>query len=94
MVQIENSSNQKFDKSYDIMSLRKPYKGKKPTALFISKYPILSKKGNQEVYSYILSIEEKKKVDLLHFFLNKEEGKHARSKKYDITYITRTFACG
>ena len=44
---------QKFDKSYDIMSLRKPYKGKKPTALFISKYPILSKKGNQEVYRII-----------------------------------------
>jgi len=45
---------QKFDKSYDIMSLRKPYKGAigtfKPTALFISKYPILNKKGTQEVY--------------------------------------------
>ena len=44
---------QKFDKSYDIMSLRKPYKGKKPTALFISKYPILSKRVNQEVYRII-----------------------------------------
>ena len=44
---------QKFDKSFDIMSLRKPYKGKKPTALFISKYPIFSKKGNQEVYRMI-----------------------------------------
>ena len=45
---------QKFDKSYDIMSLRKPYKGTigtfKPTALFISKYPIFNKKGTQEVY--------------------------------------------
>ena len=45
---------QKFDKSYDIMSLRKPYKGAigtfKPTALFISKYPILNKRGTQEVY--------------------------------------------
>lgn len=44
---------QKFDKSFDIMSLRKPYKGKKPTALFITKYPIFSKKGNQEVYRII-----------------------------------------
>ena len=35
---------QKFDKSYDIMSLRKPYKGKKPTALFISKYSIITKR--------------------------------------------------
>ena len=35
------------------MSLRKPYKGKKPTALFISKYPIFSKRGNQEVYRMI-----------------------------------------
>ena len=41
---------QKYDKGYDIMSLRKPYKGKKPTALFISKYPIITKKNNQEVY--------------------------------------------
>lgn len=44
----------KFDKSYDIMSLRKPYKGAlgtfKPTALFITKYPIFNKKGTQEVY--------------------------------------------
>lgn len=48
---------QKFDKSYDIMSLRKPYKGAlgtfKPTALFISKYPIFNKKGTQEVYRII-----------------------------------------
>lgn len=45
---------QAFDKSYDIMSLRKPYNGAighfKPTALFISKYPIFNKKGGQEVY--------------------------------------------
>lgn len=40
---------QKFDKGYDIMSLRKPYRGKKPTALFITKYNILDKKHNQEV---------------------------------------------
>lgn len=44
---------QKYDKGYDIMSLRKPYKGKKPTALFISKYPIITKKNNQEVYRII-----------------------------------------
>lgn len=53
---------QKYDKGYDIMSLRKPYKGKKPTALLISKFPILSKKNNQDVYriipySRILSIK-------------------------------------
>lgn len=44
---------QKYDKGYDIMSLRKPYKGKKPTALFISKYPIFTKRNNQEVYRII-----------------------------------------
>ena len=44
---------QKYDKGYDIMSLRKPYKGKKPTALLISKYPIINKKNNQEVYRII-----------------------------------------
>ena len=44
---------QKYDKGYDIMNLRKPYKGKKPTALFISKYPILTKRNNQEVYRVI-----------------------------------------
>ena len=41
------------DKGYSIMDLRKPYKGKPPTALLISKYPILSKKGNQEIYKII-----------------------------------------
>jgi hypothetical protein len=55
---------QKFDKSYDIMSLRKPYKGRKPTALFISKYSLISKRGNQEVfrmipYTKVLKIREK-----------------------------------
>ena len=35
------------------MSLRKPYKGKKPTALMISKYPIITKRNNQEVYRVI-----------------------------------------
>ena len=45
---------QKYDnKGYSIMDLRKPYNGKPPTALFISKYPLLSKKGNQEVYRII-----------------------------------------
>lgn len=44
---------QKYDKGYDIMSLRKPYKGKKPTCLMISKYPIITKKNNQEVYRII-----------------------------------------
>lgn len=44
---------QKYDKGYDIMSLRKPYKGKKPTALMISKYPIITKRNNQEVYRVI-----------------------------------------
>ena len=44
---------QKFDKSFDIMSLRKPYKGKSPTALFVTKYPIFSKKSNQDVYRII-----------------------------------------
>ena len=59
---------QKFDKSFDIMSLRKPYKGKKPTALFISKYPIFSKRGNQEVYRMIPYTQVlKKKVKLPEF---------------------------
>ena len=57
---------QKFDKSYDIMSLRKPYKGAigtfKPTALFISKYPILNKKGTQEVYRIVPYSEILKKT--------------------------------
>lgn len=44
---------QKYDKGYDIMSLRKPYRGKKPTALFITKYGLLSKKNNQDVFRII-----------------------------------------
>lgn len=44
---------QKFDKSFDIMSLKKPQNGKPPTALFISKYQILSKNRNQEVFRII-----------------------------------------
>ena len=47
------ASVQKYDKGYDIMSLRKAYKGKKPTVLAISKYPIIHKKNNQEVYRMI-----------------------------------------
>lgn len=51
---------QKYDKGYDIMNLRKPYKGKKPTALFITKYNLFNKKNNQEVlrmvpYTSVLS---------------------------------------
>lgn len=57
---------QKFDKSYDIMSLRKPYKGAigtfKPTALFISKYPIFNKRGTQEVYRIAPYSEILKKI--------------------------------
>ena len=44
---------QKYDKGYDIMSLRKPYRGKKPTALFITKYNILNRKNNQEVFRMV-----------------------------------------
>lgn len=53
---------QKYDKDYDIMSLRKPYKGKKPTALFISKYPVITKKNNQEVYRVIPYTDVLKKI--------------------------------
>lgn len=44
---------QKYDKDFDIMSLRKPYKGRKPTVLFITKYSLLNKKNNQEVFRLI-----------------------------------------
>lgn len=41
---------QKYDgKDFDIMSLRKPFRRKPPTALFISKFPLLRKKGNQDL---------------------------------------------
>ena len=54
---------QKYSKDFDIMSLRKPYRGKKPTALFITKYSILDKKNNQEVcriipYTDVLKVKE------------------------------------
>ena len=73
------ASVQKYDKDYDIMSLRKPYKGKKPTALFITKYNILSKKNNQDVYRMIPYSEILKKSRRKHFEIvesledNKEE---------------------
>ena len=44
---------QKFDKSFDIMSLKKPQNGKSPTALFISKFQLLSKNRNQEVFRIV-----------------------------------------
>ena len=44
---------QKYDKGFDIMSLRKPYRGKKPTALFITKYNIINKRNNQEVFRMV-----------------------------------------
>ena len=59
---------QKFDKSFDIMSLRKPYKGKSSTVLFISKYPIITKKGNQEVYRiipYIKVLKRKSSINTI-----------------------------
>lgn len=36
-----------------LMSLRKPYNGNPPTAIFISKYPVFLKKGGTEVYRFI-----------------------------------------
>lgn len=47
------SGVQKYQLDFDIMSLQKPYNGKPPTAIFISKYPILSKNGSQESYKII-----------------------------------------
>ena len=48
---IKNNTNSLIDD--DIMSLRKPYKGRKPTVLFITKYSLLNKKNNQEVFRLI-----------------------------------------
>lgn len=64
---------QKFDKSYDIMSLRKPYRGKKPTALFITKYSILNKKNNQEVFRIIPYTEVLKTSKRINEIEEKEE---------------------
>jgi hypothetical protein len=38
---------------FDIMSLTKPVDGNPPTALFISKFPILNKRGSQETHRII-----------------------------------------
>ena len=53
---------QKYEKDYDIMSLRKPYNGKKPTALFITKYGLLHKKNNQDVYRMLPYTSVLKKI--------------------------------
>ena len=53
---------QKYDKDYDIMSLRKPYRGKKPTALFITKYGLLNRKNNQDVFRIIPYTDTLKKL--------------------------------
>ena len=53
---------QKYDKDYDIMSLRKPYRGKKPTALFITKYGLLNRKNNQDVFRIIPYTRVLKKI--------------------------------
>lgn len=37
----------------EIMNLRKPYGGKPPTAIFISKYPIIDKHRSQEYFKFI-----------------------------------------
>lgn len=47
------SGVQKYSLDFDIMSLQKPYNGHPPTAIFISKYPILRKSGSQEFYKII-----------------------------------------
>ena len=59
---------QKFDKSFDIMSLKKPQNGKSPTALFISKFQLLSKNRNQEVfriipYSFNINVNNKEEQE-------------------------------
>lgn len=42
---------QKYEgRDFSIMSLRKPYNRKPPTALFISKFPLVRKKGNQDTF--------------------------------------------
>ena len=47
------SGVQKYQLDFDIMSLQKPINGKPPTALLISKYPLLNKNGSQESYKII-----------------------------------------
>lgn len=49
----------------EIMNLRKPYRGKPPTAIFISKYPIIDKHRSQEYFKFIpynYKVESKRKV--------------------------------
>lgn len=53
---------QKYDKDFDIMSLRKPYRGKKPTAMFITKYGLLNRKNNQDVFRIIPYTDTLKKL--------------------------------
>lgn len=53
---------QKWDnKAFSIMDLSKPYKGKPPTALFICKYALINKRGNQEMYRIIPYVFKDKK---------------------------------
>ena len=47
------SGVQKYQLDFDIMSLQKPINGNPPTALLISKYPLLNKSGSQESYKII-----------------------------------------
>jgi energy-coupling factor transporter ATP-binding protein EcfA2 len=47
------SGVQKYEMEFDIMSLTKPVDGNPPTALFISKFPILNKRGSQETHRII-----------------------------------------
>lgn len=58
---------QKYEnKDFDIMSLRKPYKGKPPTALIISKFPIVNKRANQEIFKIEPFIfKEEKKLEVI-----------------------------
>lgn len=59
------SGVQKYTLDFDIMSLQKPYNGNPPTALFISKYPILNKNGSQESYKIIpYSYRDKKRKEI------------------------------
>lgn len=48
----------KYDIENDIMSLEKPQNGKPPTALFVSKFKILNKRGSQEIHRIIPFIDE------------------------------------
>lgn len=49
------SGVQKYDKDFDIMSVRPPIPEKniKPTAVFITKHPIVNRKDSQETYRYV-----------------------------------------